>query len=216
MERLTGRQVLDAGLPDWRKLAQALHARFETGSLAAGADFLAAMTGIERRPDQVVEARLVPAWIEVRVATCDDGVWVTAHDLDLARRISDLAASRGLRPDPSAVTQVELALDTAHARALGPFWAALLTGRAEHVVHGEVMDPDTRVPNLWFQAADAHGPPRQRFHLDVWVAPEVAAERIAAALAAGGTVVDDREAPSYVVLADSDGNRACLCTCSSR
>jgi len=40
----------------------------------------------------------------------------------------------------------------------------------------------------------------------------VAEERIAAAVTAGGIVVDDCQAPSYPVIADPDGNRACLCT----
>jgi hypothetical protein len=29
------------------------------------------------------------------------------------------------------------------------------------------------MPLLWFQETDEHETPRQRFHLDVWVAPEV-------------------------------------------
>ena len=40
----------------------------------------------------------------------------------------------------------------------------------------------------------------------------MAEERVAAALAAGGTLVDDEAAPSFWVLADADGNRACVCT----
>ena len=38
------------------------------------------------------------------------------------------------------------------------------------------------------------------------MAPEVADRRIAAAVAAGGTVVDDSNAPSLTVIADQDGN----------
>jgi pterin-4a-carbinolamine dehydratase len=53
---------------------------------------------------------------------------------------------------------------------------------------------------------------RERFHLDVWVAPEAVEERIAAAVAAGGVIVDDANAPSFTVIADRDGNRACVCT----
>jgi 4a-hydroxytetrahydrobiopterin dehydratase len=45
---------------------------------------------------------------------------------------------------------------------------------------------------------------------------DVAKERIAAAVAAGGRVVDDEEAPSFVVLADLEGNQACVCTCLNR
>ena len=43
------------------------------------------------------------------------------------------------------------------------------------------------------------------------MAPEVAEQRIAAALAAGGTVVDDSKAPSLTVIADQDGNEGIVC-----
>lgn len=65
------------------------------------------------------------------------------------------------------------------------------------------------MPNLWF--GDGDGSPGQRFHVEVYVAPEVAEQRIAAAVAAGGTVVDDSGAPSITVLADQDGNTGVLC-----
>ena len=42
------------------------------------------------------------------------------------------------------------------------------------------------------------------------MAPEVAGQRIAAALAAGGTVVDESNAPSLTVIADQDGNTAII------
>lgn len=41
---------------------------------------------------------------------------------------------------------------------------------------------------------------------------DVADRRIAAAVAAGGRVVDDGHAPAFVVLADPDDNHACICT----
>jgi 4a-hydroxytetrahydrobiopterin dehydratase len=44
------------------------------------------------------------------------------------------------------------------------------------------------------------------------VAPEVAEQRIAAAVAAGGIIADDSNAPGYTVVADQDGNKACVCT----
>ena len=40
--------------------------------------------------------------------------------------------------------------------------------------------------------------------------------RIDAAVAAGGTLVSDEHAPSYVVLADPHGNKACICTSAAR
>lgn len=141
---------------------------------------------------------------------------VTRRDIDLARRISEIARERGIDAQPSAVTEIELALDTADVAALGPFWAALLTGSRDSVDGDDVADPSGRVPLLWFQHTDAHETPRQRFHIDLWVPHDQAEERIAAAVAAGGRVVDDGHAPSFVVLADPEGNKACVCTCLYR
>jgi 4a-hydroxytetrahydrobiopterin dehydratase len=69
---------------------------------------------------------------------------------------------------------------------------------------------------MWFQGTSEHETPRQRWHFDVWLAPEVADGRIAAAVAAGGSVFDDSHAPSFTVLADPDGNKVCVCTCLER
>jgi 4a-hydroxytetrahydrobiopterin dehydratase len=41
---------------------------------------------------------------------------------------------------------------------------------------------------------------------------DVAEERIAAAVAAGAVIVDDSHAPSTTIVADPDGNRACVGT----
>jgi 4a-hydroxytetrahydrobiopterin dehydratase len=46
----------------------------------------------------------------------------------------------------------------------------------------------------------------------VRVPPESAEQRIAAAVAAGGTVVTDEHAPRFWVLADAQGNKACVTT----
>jgi 4a-hydroxytetrahydrobiopterin dehydratase len=69
---------------------------------------------------------------------------------------------------------------------------------------------------LWFQKTDPHAEPRQRFHLDITVPPEVAQPRVDAALAAGGRLVSDAQAPAFTVLADAEGNKACICTALGR
>jgi 4a-hydroxytetrahydrobiopterin dehydratase len=76
----------------------------------------------------------------------------------------------------------------------------------------DLTDPDGDLPTLWFQETDQHPEPRQRFHLDLRVPPEVAGPRIEAALAAGGTLVSDERAPRFTVLADPQGNKVCVCT----
>ena len=108
---------------------------------------------------------------------------------------------------------------TPHSATIAPVWAALLTGDAEAQGHGspsdEIRDPTGRVPNLWFGDTDELETPRQRFHIEVYVAPEVAEQRIAAAVAAGGVVIDDSDAPSLTVIADQDGNTGVLCVAES-
>lgn len=215
MDPLSNQDILEAGLADWRKLATRLHARFETGDFVTGLAFVTAITEAAEAVNHHPDVTLTYPRVDITLMTHAAGR-VTHHDLDLARKISAIAAERGIAASPHEVTAIELALDTADRDAVGPFWAALLTGTTESL-HGEdVVDASDRVPLLWFQQTDAHETPRQRFHVDLWVAQDAAEERIAAAVAAGGTVVDDSRAPSFTVLADPEGNRACICTMLGR
>lgn len=228
---LTGEQIAAANLPDWRKLGQGLHARYLVSDFGAAARFVTAVgeagDALGHHPrvtmgDGYVDLTLLGADAVYRDDEGTEHVveWVTQKDVDLARRVTEIASEHALDADPAAITTIEIALDTAHASTIAPVWAALLTGSAEARGRGtigdDVRDATGRVPNLWFQDTDEHETPRQRFHLDVWVAPEVAEQRIAAAVAAGGIVVDDRQAPSYTVVADQDGNKACVCTTLGR
>ena len=215
MEKLTHQQILEAGLDDWRLLAQALHARFRTGSFVTGLRFVTAVTEAAEQANHHPDVTLTYPTVDLKLISHDVGR-VTGRDLALARRISEIALEQGIGAAPDVPALLELALDTADLAAVGPFWAALLTGRADAVDGDDVVDPSGQLPLLWFQHTDAHEVPRQRFHLDVWVPHDVAEQRVAAAVAAGGQVVDDSEAPSFVVLADPEGNKACICTCLER
>ncbi|MHA7279590.1 VOC family protein [Arthrobacter sp. MDT2-2] len=215
MTILGTRQILDAGLGDWRKLSQALHARFLTGDFASGLALVAAIGELAEEMDHHPDVVLTYPRVDVKLLSHDVS-GITERDVRLARAISELASARGIAADPAAPAVVELALDTADPAAIGPFWAALLTGDSGAVDGDDVVDPSGRVPLLWFQHTDAHDTPRQRFHLDLWVPHDAADARIAAAVAAGGTVVDATRAPSFTVLADAEGNRACVCTTLDR
>jgi 4a-hydroxytetrahydrobiopterin dehydratase len=224
MDMLRGEQIAEAGLTDWRKLAQGLHARFVVDDFGAGARFVAAVAeagdALGHHPRVVMGTDHVDLELVTpdAIYRADDGTeyvveWVTQQDVDLAGRISDIAADHRLVPEPTSVCEMELGLDTPASATIAPVWAALLTGSPDSQGRGtpsdEVRDATARVPNLWFDdGAAANG---QRFHVEVYVAPEVAEQRIAAAVAAGGTVVDDSQAPGLVVVADQDGNRGIVC-----
>jgi 4a-hydroxytetrahydrobiopterin dehydratase len=212
---LTGDQILAESLDDWRLLLRALHARFETGDFARALVFVdrigAAAEAANHHPD------LDLSWGRVGIKLFSHDVGgVTDRDVRLAGEISAIAAELGVVATPAKVSTIELALDTAdHSRIKG-FWQALLGYAANPALDDEVRDADGRLPTLWFQGTEPHEVPRQRFHLDVHVPHDQAEARIQAALAAGGLLVSDAEAPSFWVLADPDGNRACICTWQGR
>jgi len=145
-----------------------------------------------------------------------DSGGVTERDVRLARRVSELGRRRGVTPESGAVSRVDLALDTPDRSRVLPFWSAALgmTGGG-HVPEDEIRDPAGAHPNVWFQDSGSEEP-RQRWHLDVWLDPDQVQGRLDAALAAGGELVSDAEAPSFWVLADPEGNKVCLCTWQDR
>ena len=218
MEPLTYADVRAAGLDDWRVLAQGLHARYRTAGTAEGAAFVAAAVEAAGAHADHLDLTLGHRSVVLRAATRHDkGLWTTAADVEVARAVSAAARDHGLAAEPGLVVQVELALDTWSTPEQSRFWAAVLTGDPDHHhAGGDVVDLPPGLPAVWFQDTDAHDERRQRWHWDLWVAPEVADERIAAAVGAGGTVVDDSEAPSFTVLADPEGNKVCICTCLDR
>lgn len=216
MEKLTNQQIVDAGLSDWRKLAQALHARYLIRDYNMAAVFISAVAVAAEADNHHPDLKLTYGVIDVSLCTHKYGRRVTQKDVDTARKISGMAREIGLEPEPAAVAQLEIALDTAHEDDVAPFWSVLLTGGPDNKIDGSVFDPTDRVPGLGFQVTENHATPRQRWHFEIWLAPEVADERIAAAVAHGGSVVEDSAAPSFTVLADPEGNLVCICTSLGR
>jgi len=119
MANLTNQQILDASLDDWRKLAQGIHARFLTGDFVTGLTFVAAVTEAAETANHHPDVRLTYPLVDLTLVSHDVGR-VTQRDIDLARRISEIAREHGIGAQPDAVTQLELALDTADLPASDP------------------------------------------------------------------------------------------------
>jgi 4a-hydroxytetrahydrobiopterin dehydratase len=210
--RLSGDQISEMDLRDWRSIHEALETRFHTGGFARGLELV---TGIGEIAEQLNhhpdDLDLRYNHVNVRLMTRD--VWAkTARDVELARRISGLAASIGVSADPSSVSRLEIGLDTWDADEIRPFWLAVLGLRRHPRFANDLIDADGDLATLWFQHCEPHAEPTQRYHLDLRVPPEIAGERIAAGLAAGGTLVSEAKKPRFVVLADPQGNKVCVCT----
>lgn len=202
----TGQEIADAGLEGWAHLLGGLQTRLHTGDFATGLALVAAIGAAAQ-----ADLDLRREHVDVRVASRNG---ITAADVQLARAITAIAADAGVTLDAS-VSRLELAIDTPDEGPLLPFWAAVMGMAAVAGPGAEVRDPAGTLPTIWFQESGREEP-RQHWHPDVWVDPAQVQPRIDAALAAGGTLVSDAEAPSFWVLADPDGNRVCLCTWQDR
>jgi 4a-hydroxytetrahydrobiopterin dehydratase len=94
------------------------------------------------------------------------------------------------------------------------FWRAVLGYR--EVGDEDLVDPDARGPSFWFQEMDEPCEQRNRVHVDVFVPHDRAEARVAAAIAAGGRLVTGQYAPAWWVLADAEGNEACVASWMGR
>lgn len=215
MTKLTGQQVADAGLAGWVNLLGGLQTRITTSDFATGLALVDAIGAAAEQLDHHPDLDLRYGHLGVRLTSHDTG-GITGRDIRLARRISALVADADLELDAVHLSRVELGLDTPAAATILPFWAAVqAVAPPPEPDADELPDPSGSSPTLWFQASGSEEP-RQRWHPDIWVDPADVQPRIDAALATGGTLVSEEEAPSFWVLADPDGNRVCLCTWQDR
>jgi len=211
MSKLTGQQIADRAPAGWTYLFDALRTRVHTKDFATGLALVDAVGAAAEQMNHHPDLDLRYPHVDIRLLSHDAG-GVTERDLRLAERITAIAADAGLRPDATHLTHLEAGLDTPDSAAVQPFWAAVL---AVDAAEGEVRDPSGALPTVWFQESGREEP-RQRWHFDLFVDPTEVQPRIDAAVAAGGTLVSDADAPSFWVLADPEGNRVCLCTWQSR
>jgi 4a-hydroxytetrahydrobiopterin dehydratase len=145
--------------------------------------------------------------VTVRLSTHDVG-GLSNRDVELARQISAAARELGASADPTVVQHVRVAIDVPVTAEVRPFWRAVL-GYTE-VGDEDLVDPLRRGPSFWFQQMDAPRTQRNRIHIDVYLPDDQVQARIAAALAAGGHVVSDANAPEWWTLADAEGNEVDL------
>jgi len=210
-DRITPKQFTEAeGVGDWRILGgDGATAYFRTGSYAAGARLVQAIGELAGVDDQHPAIDVRRDGVTVRMITFAVGyAGMTTRHVELAREISAAARQLGLRADPS-VAQGFLVIPGATVTAdVMPFWQAVLGyERRPDSPDEDLVDPRDRGPAFWFERMDQPRPGGGgAIHVVVWVPHDQAQARIAAALAAGGRMVRDANAPSWWTLADAAGN----------
>ena len=208
----------------WRLILGVLISHVPVSSLAAAAEAAQIVVdAVGAEGDGHLSIDLHDHRLVLRLHTVAVGA-VTGHDLRLAARVTDALRQRGLEAGPGdasvAPQNIEIAIDAMDIPAVRPFWRAV-TGYVDEpgpsdLGDSALLDPLRRGPAIWFQQMDAPRPQRNRIHVDVDVPPELAQARIDAALAVGGTLLSADAAPAFWVLADPEGNEACICTWQGR
>src|SRR5439155_5990028 len=197
------------GVEDWRVVGEGACAHFRTGSFAAGARFVNAISELAASDDHHPDVDLRREGVIVRLITvAADYYGLSERDLELARKISAIARKLGVPADHAMMETVLITIDAFDIPKVKPFWRAVLGYQDREDSPEDLVDPRGRGPSIWFQKIDAPDPQVTRIHLDIWVPPDQAKARIAAAIAAGGHLVTDKYAPAWWTLADAEGNLA--------
>jgi 4a-hydroxytetrahydrobiopterin dehydratase len=207
----------------WRLILGEFRTEVLTGSLPLAADVAARAAAVADAEGHLrMDVRADRVVLSLQTAAIG---WVTPRDVELAHRISvvvgefRLTTQTGVGGDTRSVQGLEIGIDALDATTIRPFWQAVLGYADEPGRSGPqdaLVDPVGQGPAIWFQQMDAPRPQRNRIHFDVSVPHDEAHQRIQAAIAAGGTLVYDAEAPAFWVLADPEGNEACITTWQGR
>ena len=207
----------------WRLVLGELRTEVLTGSLVLAAD-VAARAATVAGAEGHLRLDVRSDRVLLSLQTTSSG-YLTERDAELARDISAVVGETrletvsGVDGDGRSVQVLELGIDALDAAAIRPFWRAVLGYADDPNASGPwsgLIDPLGQGPAVWFQRMDAPRPQRNRIHFDVSVPHDEAGSRIGAALAAGGTLVSDARAPAFWVLADAEGNEACVTTWQGR
>jgi 4a-hydroxytetrahydrobiopterin dehydratase len=194
------------GVDDWVVLHGGATAVFRVGSVADAARLAQAVAGVDGLESSGALLTIAGASLSVRLTR---GVFrIERPHIELARAISQVARAQGAMADRSAVQEVALAIAAQPDAIDVDFWRAVL-GYAP-LAEDNAVDPLGHGSTIWMQELDPRKPLRHAMHVDVSLAREMAESRVAAALAAGGRIVDESEAPRNWILADPAGNRVCV------
>ena len=199
-EQITSRHFHEA---EWRVVRDDAATYFRTGSFAAGVALVDAIAKLAESADRRPDVDLRREGLTVRLRSSNEGRF-NEGDVALARQISQAARGLGIVVDLTGLQHVQVAIDALVIPDVLPFWHAVLG--YEQVDVADLLDPRRQGPPFWFQQMDAPRPQRNRIHIDVYVPHDHAEARVAAALAAGGHLVSDENAPEWWTLADAEGN----------
>ncbi|MGO1184312.1 MAG: 4a-hydroxytetrahydrobiopterin dehydratase [Micrococcaceae bacterium] len=196
-------------LTGWRVVRSRLETAVKAPGFTEAVAFINKVAEIAEEQNHHPDIDLRYHRVRIRVFSHDVGA-LTARDARFAAAVDEVIEEAGLVRELDRIGATIITIDAVDVSAVKPFWLAV-TGYTE----GEddlLEDPSAIEPALWFQPADELREQRSTTHVDVHVAADQAEERVRAAVAAGGRLLTEEHAPSFWVLADTEGNEVCVCT----
>ena len=193
------------GVEDWVVLHGGATAVFKVGSIIEAARLAGA---VAEMPGVDAEILMTVAADRLTVRLTRDLWQLEARHVEAAQAVSAIARNNGATSDRGAVQEVQVAIAAKPEAIDVGFWRAVL-GYAP-MADDNAVDPLGHGSTVWMQPLNPSKPLQHAIHVDVSVPREHAAQRLAAALAAGGRIVEDSEAPQSWILSDRAGNRVCI------
>ena len=194
------------GVEDWVVLHGGATAVFGVSSLGDAARLAQAVAEVPGFAGSGGLLTIADSRLSVRLTR---DVWaLEPRHVELARVVSAVARSHGASADRAAVQAVQLAIAARPDAMDVGFWRAVLGYDPMSDDNG--VDPLGHGSTAWMQELDPAKALQHAMHVDVSVAHEHVEARLAAALAAGGRLVDDSGAPGGWILADRAGNKVCI------
>ena len=207
------------GTHDWRVLGDGASAFFRTASFEASAALVGALAPLADQHGRPPEVDIRATGVTVRILTLTaEYMGLTTDDLELARAISRMAREQGAEADTDELQSLTVIVGAPRPHEVLPFWRTVMGYEPRRDSPEEdLVDPAGRLAPIWLEGMEA---PRAdgggSIHLTMWVPPENAQTRIRAAVAAGGRIVRDAHAPSWVTLADAAGNECDVATTAAQ
>ena len=194
------------GVDDWVVVHGGATAVFRVQSVREAARLAAALAEVSDLEGSGTVITIRDGSLSVRLTR---DMWqLESRHIDLARAVSAVARAHGADADRAATQEVSVAISAKPDAVDLPFWRAVL-GYAP-MADDNGVDPLGHSSTVWMQELDDAKPLRHAMHIDVAVAREHVRARLDAALAAGGRIVHDGDAPGSWILSDRAGNRVCI------
>jgi 4a-hydroxytetrahydrobiopterin dehydratase len=191
------------GVSDWRVTGTGPQAVFTATSLSHAADLVAPVVAAAEQFDIVPGVDVRPEGVVVRIPyRSPEGIPAAAAEF--AAAVSLAAAELRLIADPSHAQSIGIYVAQHSQADVRPFFTAALGYEA--FGDTDAVDPLRCGPQLAFNPITGDAPSRGRTHFDVFVPADQARARVDAALAAGGRLVDDSQAPAWWSLASPDNH----------